>query len=307
MNNFFLIATGFLLLAAGGEVTVRGAVSSAKQFGLSPFFIGAVVIGFGSSLPELVTSIEAMFTDAPGIAIGNIVGSNIANILLVLGIAALISPLCLRGDDIRRDVLLVLLATAGFVVVSLWTGLSAIVGAAMWMALALYLVLSYQRGNEHSVPQRDVEGRISILSSLGMVIIGLVILVAGGYFVVTGGVGLARSYDVDDTLIGLTIVAIGTTLPEIVTTLVAAVRKEGDVALGNVLGSCMFNILAIGGTIAVVTPTRVPEGIVHFDNLVMLGATAFLCLLVFSLRRIPRIIGATLLAAYIGYLAVLWP
>jgi len=312
VNDLILIAVGFLLLAVGGEVTVRGAVSSAQRFGLSPFFIGAVVVGFGSSLPELVTSVEAMFAGSPGIAIGNIVGSNIANILLVLGIAALITPLSLHSHDIRRDALIVLLATTGFAIVSFWFGLSIGVGAGLLLALVLYLVLSYRHGNGHSVPlhqasQVTEERATSSLSSLGMIVIGLVILVAGGYCVVTGSVALAESYGVDHTIIGLTIVAIGTTLPEIVTTLVAALRKEGEVALGNVLGSCMFNILAIGGTIAVVTPTRVPDSIVRFDNLFMLGSVAFLCLLVFAVQRLSRSVGALLLGAYIGYLAILWP
>lgn len=307
MTHLILIVLGFLLLAAGGEFAVRGAVASAKRFGLSPFFIGAVIIGFGSSLPELVTSLEAMLAGSPGIAVGNIVGSNIANILLVLGLAALINPFCLRGKDVRRDSIIAVAATTAFVLVSMRLGLSFPVGLGLLAALVLYLGLSYMWGNGEQDVDDDVGAATSALSSLGMIVAGLVILIGGGYCVVTGGIGLAEAFGVQDTLIGLTIVAVGTTLPEIVTSVVAALRKHGDVALGNVLGSCMFNILAIGGTLAVLTPTEVPASIAQFDNWIMLAVTVLLALLVFAVGRLSRTMGFAMLVAYAGYLAVIWP
>ncbi len=288
------IAVGFLLLIFGGELLVRGAVGLAERLKVSAFVIGAVIIGFGSSTPELVTSIEAGLRGAPGIAIGNIVGSNIINILVVIGIAAVIAPIALSGKHVRLDTIIVCALSAFFVAICTVVDLSPTIGILFVVALAIYLTYAIHRemgavvqaagtiesDGQSSSTTTDQPVALTVASIVG----GLVLVVLGGHFVVDSAVSLAKVFGVSEAIIGLTVVAFGTSLPEIVTAVVAAFRRHADVALGNVLGSCVFNLLAIGGAIAIISPASVPAEIVRFDNLIMLAATILLLLAV-SLSR----------------------
>lgn len=323
LGDILLIAAGFLALVVGGEILVRGAVGLAERLKVSTFIIGAVIIGFGSSMPELVTSIEAGLIGAPGIAIGNIVGSNIINILVVLGIAAMIAPIALAGGHVRTDTIIVCAFSATFVALCTALELTPIIGAILLAALAVYLTYSIRRemnvasgSNAPSQEAASIEGpsigapppaNQPLLLSAGAIAAGFGLLVLGGHFVVVSAISFAQFFGVSETIIGLTVVAFGTSLPEIATAVVAAMRRHADIALGNVLGSCIFNLLAIAGTLALITPVNVPQEIVRFDNLVMLAATVLLLAAVSALRQMGRPVGMLFLAGYAAYLTAIWP
>ncbi|HRK19526.1 MAG TPA: calcium/sodium antiporter [Hyphomicrobiaceae bacterium] len=327
MNDVVLIIGGLLLLIAGGEGLIRGAVAVATRFGMSPLLIGLVLVGFGTSTPELVTSIEASMSGAPGIAIGNIVGSNIANILLILGIAALATPITVGKRALARDGLIMIACSVAFVVVGRFLEFDRMVGAAFVAALCGYLFYAYRQetagapaGHTAAFEKREAHDEVyipagpsdaaksgSVWGSLLLALGGLAAVIFGGKLLVDGAVGLARSAGISETVIGLTIVAVGTSLPELVTSVVAAFRGHSDVALGNILGSNIYNILGIGGATALIAPTRFPPEIVSYDNFVMLGAAVVLVWFANSGYRISRVEGAALLACYGLYVFSIWP
>ncbi|HRI83332.1 MAG TPA: calcium/sodium antiporter [Opitutaceae bacterium] len=325
MNIILALSAGFVLLVAGGELLVRGAVRMAERLGMSPLLVGLTIVGFGTSTPELVTSVQAAMQGSPGIAVGNIVGSNIANILLILGLAALISPITLTPAALRRDGVLVLVTAVMFAVVAwAWT-LDRATGCLLVAGLAGYLTYAYRQEKQatpsHTAafdkgealdelvthhPKRHARSKaLDLAIAIALVAAGLVLVVLGGKYFVTGAIGLARSFEISETVIGLTIVAIGTSMPELVTSVVAAYRKHSDVALGNVLGSNLYNVLGIGGLTALISPTEVPAAIVRFDNPVMIAASAALLLFAWTNRRIGRREGGLLLAGYAAYVLAL--
>jgi cation:H+ antiporter len=327
MSLYLMLAAGFVLLLICGDMLVRGAVATAERLGMSSLLIGVVVVGFGTSMPEMVTSVEASLAGSPGIAIGNIVGSNLANILLVLGLSALAAPIAIPRLAARRDGLVLLAATLLFVAISFFSSLDRLTGAGLFLGLTLYIWFAYQQERKSIVPiASDVAARANELDPkslssdvaalavrrqfaipIALTLAGLVVLIVGGKLLVDGARGIALEAGVSETIIGLTIVAIGTSLPEVVTCIIAALRRHGDVALGNVLGSSVYNLLAIGGVTAIISPTVIPAEIVRFDNLVMLVATLTLLLFLFFGARIGRVQGALLAASYAGYLVWIWP
>jgi cation:H+ antiporter len=334
MLDIGLLLGGLVLLVIGGELLIRGAVAVAERLGMSPLLIGLTLVGFGTSTPELVTSVQAALAQSPGIAVGNIVGSNIANILLILGLSALITPVAVQSNALRRDGALVVLTALLFVVVSYTYMLDRITGVIFTSLLVSYILYAYRQERTpatasdghtsafekaeaydelHDGPIRHQERAKNLAERLGpivpllMALAGLAIVVVGGKLLVDGAIGLARSYGMSEAVIGLTIVAVGTSMPEFVTSVVAAIRKHGDVALGNIMGSSIYNILGIGGVTALISPTAVPTQIVTFDNLVMLAASLAMFLVAWSGYRISRLEGATLLAGYIAYVYVLLP
>lgn len=316
---------GLVLLLVGGELLVRGAVQVAARLGVSPLVIGLTLVGFGTSTPELVTSVQAALSDSPGIAYGNIVGSNIANILLILGASSLIAPILVTSNALKRDCAVMVAVAVLFASVSAAIPLGVAVGAVFLAALAAYLFLAIRqeraRPADHGavyektvaaqeadpalVPSAAPQGRVAV--SLAIALGGLALVVLGGYLLVEGAVGLARTIGISDTIIGLTIVAVGTSMPELVTSVMAAIRRESEVAFGNIVGSNIYNILGIGGMTALIAPTEVPSEIVRFDNLVMLGVSVLLVALAYAGMRISRREGGLLVAGYVVYLALLWP
>lgn len=308
------LAAGLVLLFLGGSLLVRGAVVVASRAGISPLVIGLTLVGFGTSMPELLTSVDAALAGSPGIAIGNVVGSNIANILLVLGIAAAIYPMQVSAPAFRRDgtlVLLVALICAG----SLLLGeVGRIAGTALVLLLFGYIGLMYREETRLGVGKVAKEVAASAPESpvlnnvwLGLAALfgGIAITMIGARFTVLGGIGLAQVAGLSETVIGLTIVAVGTSLPELVTSLVAAIRREADIALGNVIGSNIFNVLGILGVTALVQPLAVPPELFRLDIWVMLGATVFLVVFAVTGWRIIRIEGALLLGGYMAYVGYL--
>ncbi len=299
---------GLACLLAGGELLVRGAVGAARALGVSPLMVGLTIVGFGTSTPELVTSLKAAFAGSPGIAVGNVVGSNIANILLILGIAALLAPVLIGRAAFRRDAAVLLLSLAALAAVVHAGAAGRLAGLGLVAALAAYLVLVY-RAERVAAPEPAPAGPDAIPPRLGAAlptaVAGLALTLLGAHLLVEGAVGLARLGGLSETVIGLTIVAVGTSLPELVTSIVAAIRRQGDVAFGNIVGSNVFNILGILGVTALVHPVPIPPEIARLDLWVVAGATLALVVAGVALARIPRAVGGLFLAAYAGYLAVL--
>ena len=332
MDIILPLAGGLLLLAIGGELLVRGAVAAAERLGVSPLLIGLTLVGFGTSTPELVTSVQAALMNSPGIAVGNIVGSNIANILLILGLSAIIFPIAVGSKALRRDGVLVLATAVALAAIGLVWQLDRLVGLIFVLGLAGYIVYAwgqertgteghtaaFERAEayeevhpsvlhpaaEDAASQKD---RGSLLWPLLMALAGLVVVIFGGRIFVDGSITLARGLGISETVIGLTIVAVGTSMPEFITSVIAAIRRHADVALGNILGSNIYNILGIGGLTALIAPTAIPQEIATFDNLVMVGVSALLLVVARTGWKIGRMEGVVLLVGYVLYVALIWP
>lgn len=307
------ILAGLALLLVGGDALVRGAVALAGVLGVSPFLIGITIVGFGTSAPELVTSLEAALIGSPGIAVGNVVGSNIANVLLILGLTALLAPVAVSRQAFLRDGAMLLLASLACLAVVLLGSLERLAGLLFIAVLLLYLLQAYHRdrraqraaGCPQGAVAHPAPARRRLWLAAGLTLAGLALTLVGAKLLVGGAVALASAAGVSQTLIGLTLVAVGTSLPELSTSVVAALRRQGDVALGNVVGSNIFNVLAILGITAVVRPVPVPAEIVELDVWVMLTATLALAVFAVSGWRLCRAEGAVLLAGYCAYLGVL--
>ncbi|MAU51454.1 MAG: sodium:calcium antiporter [Roseovarius sp.] len=312
--DILYILGGLAGLVIGGDLLVRGAVALARGFGVSPLIIGLTLVGFGTSTPELVTSLQAAFAGSPGIAVGNIVGSNIGNILLILGLAALIAPVAVAPEALRRDGMVMLGATVACVGVVLSGEIGRAAGAGLFAALAAYLlatvVIERRRQTAaaamyaheaETLPERAMgAGRAALI-----MLAGLAATLIGAKFLVTGAIELAARLGMSEAVIGLTIVAIGTSTPELVTSVIAARKGHGDVAFGNIVGSNIFNILGILGVTALVHPLAVPPGIAAFDIWVMLAATVVMLVLARTGWRVGRREGAAMLLGYAAYLGVL--
>jgi cation:H+ antiporter len=313
------IGAGFVLLLIGGDLLVRGAVTVAWRLGVSPLLIGLTLVGFGTSTPELLTSVQAALLGSPGIAVGNVVGSNICNILLILGIAAVIYPIRTSPDAVWRDGTVAMVAAIACTGAALIGTVNAVSGMVLIGLLVAYIVYTYfqERLRFCVVPHSsdaDVanpDGTVAGIVSGGLALAGLIaasglgFTLLGAHFLVGGSIDLARALGTSETVIGLTVVAIGTSLPELVTSVVASLRRHADVAFGNVVGSNIFNVFGILGVTAIVEPIVVPPEIARVDVWVMLAAS--LALIVFSLTgaRLSRAEGGLFIAAYGAYMASL--
>ncbi|WP_447555058.1 calcium/sodium antiporter [Vreelandella sp. EE22] len=302
---------GIALLTLGGEALVRGAVAGAERLGVSALFTGLVIVGFGTSAPELVVSINAALEQKPDIAIGNVVGSNIGNIMLILGLCAFIYPLTTKLQALKRDGLVMLLATLLFILLGLSGELGRFDAMLLLAGLAGYLVWAYlsERQKNDPLETPDAAGNPpdkrppSVLWMLIGVAGGLALLIGGSQLLLYGAVGIAQAAGISEAVIGLTVVAVGTSLPELAVSLVAALRRQTDVAVGNILGSNIFNLLGILGVSAFLQPLLLVERMVVFDQWVMLGSAALLLAFLYTGLRLSRGEGALLLAGYVAYVA----
>ena len=303
---------GFILLFAGGEGLVRGAVSLARRLHVSPLLIGATVVAFGTSMPELVVTLQAALRGSPGIAFGIVIGSNVANLMLILGFAVVITPVVVSRRAVVRDGGALIGATALLVVFVSFGTLVAWQGALMLVLLGVYTCTSYWHERRLEVG-RDIRHRLEemwhvlprpIWLATLAVILGLASVSIGAHLMVGAATIIARGLGITETVIGITVVAVGTSLPELATTVVAAYRKQADVALGNVLGSSLFNILAILGVVTVVTPLPVPDEILHLDIWVLAGITVLVIALALAGVRLGRPFGVLLLLGYAAFAAV---
>ncbi|MEE2566087.1 calcium/sodium antiporter [Hyphobacterium marinum] len=310
--DYLLLVGGLILLAVGGDVLVRGASGAASRLGVSPLLIGLVLVGFGTSMPELTTSVQAALAGSPGIAAGNVVGSNIANILLILGVAALIRSIPVSASALRRDGGFLAASQILAAVLILMTPVGRMSGCILVAAVLVYVGLSYwldrrrtsaaaklHAAEAESVP--DVPG--GLVAALLLFGLGLAGIIFGARLLVDGAVSIARDLGVSETVIGLSIVAVGTSLPELAASVSAALKRQGDIALGNIIGSNIFNVTAILGVTALVRPVAVPDMILQVDLWVMLGAAAALLAFAWTGRRIQRWEGGVLLAFYLAYTA----
>ncbi|WP_298430011.1 calcium/sodium antiporter [uncultured Jannaschia sp.] len=298
--SILLIALGFAGLLIGGEFLVRGAVAVAERLRLSPIVIGITLVGFGTSMPELLASVQAALVGAPGIAVGNVVGSNIANILLILGAAAAIRPVIVARGEFRRDGTVLALATLLCLAAVLSGTLGRGAGLVFLAGLAVYIIHTIRTGAAE--PADPLASRPSMATALLCVAGGLVALLVGARALVSGAVTVAADLGVSEAVIGLTVVAIGTSMPELITSILAARRGQSALAFGNIVGSNIFNILGILGVTALVHPLEVPSVIAGFDIWVMLGATTVLMVAALTVGRIARALGVALLIAYAAYL-----
>ena len=307
---WFFVVLGLVTLLLAGDFLVRAAVNLALRLGISALVVSLTVVAFGTSAPELLIVLSAMADDAPGLAMGNIVGSNTANILLVLGLPALVAGLYTTGFDTKKAFISMILATVLFITLAFVGPFSWWHGGLMLAVLAAILLdqaWTARRVSRVAVATEDLNGVDTSIPGWKItlyLLFGLVGLPLGAKVLVVNAEIIAREFGVPETAIGLTLIAVGTSLPELATTTVAAIRRQADVALGNVIGSNMFNLLAVIGIAALVGPIPVADEFLRFDLWVMLAASFLLIPFVFFGRNITRIWGAALTLLYMAYLLV---
>jgi len=310
--DFVMILAGLILLVFAGDALVKGAVNLSLRLGVPALIVGLTVVSFGTSAPELLVSVQAVLDDAPSLALGNVVGSNIANILLVLGVPALIAALPV-AKDLRADFLMMMGATFLFIALAFAGPLGWPHGLALLAGLGVMLWYSYIRARAHRAEAgaaqvddvEELEGAEPGMSGkriTAYLLGGIIGLPLGANLLVEGAVNVATTMGVSEAVIGLTLVAIGTSLPELATTMMAAVRREAGVALGNVIGSNMFNLMCIIGVASLIGPLPVPPSMLHLDLWVMAASSALLGVFVLSGRSIGKLSGLGLIALYVLYL-----
>ena len=312
--TYLTLLAGLVLLLGGAEVMVRGAVTLARKLDISPMIIGMTVVALGTSAPELIVAVNAALEGAAGMAVGNVVGSNIANILLILGISGLIYPIACDPRAVKRDGSLLAINSLLFALIC-WQGIVGFwSGAALIFLFMVFLGYSYWRESHAKDPEAaelhakeaeefdNLKGGvpIALIATVG----GIGILVLGSEFLVDAGVELARAWGVSEEVIGLTMIAIGTSLPELAASGVAAWRKHTDVALGNVVGSNLFNMLAVMGAAAMVAPLPVAHQILNFDLWVMLISTILLVIFALTRKELSRLESGLFLVTYIVYIGI---
>lgn len=329
--HWLILIGALVVLTAGAEALVRGASAAALRLGVSPLFVGLTVVGFGTSSPELAASVAATLRGQLGISVGNVVGSNIFNIAVILGVTALVSPIVIGIDAVRRDLRIMIAAVVvPFAAAFLGHEVPQWLGGLMVLGLVAFLWSAYAAGRRAGAEEK-ARAAAELEASLGvhapgeggaapaakpplgerwwfcavLVLGGLGALIGGAHYFVLSAVEIARGFGISELVIGLTIVAAGTSMPELVTSIVAAIRRSPDIAVGNIIGSNIFNILGILGVAAVIRPQTVSSQVLVLDLPVMLAACLALGPLLKSGGRISRIEGACLLAAYGVYLGVL--
>jgi len=317
--DYFKIAIGLLLLFIGGEALVRGSVVLSKRLGISAILIGVVVVGFGTSAPEMIVSIQASLKGQPDIALGNVVGSNIANVLLILGLAGVLTPVYCHHKAIHRDALVGVIASVALLVLSYVGIISRLSGAVMLLALIVYLVYSYrlERREKWASSQKatptlheqevdELSSKMSLRTSIVLAIVGIIMLVFGADSLVEGASNVARQFGISEAVIGLSLVALGTSLPELATAISAAIKKHSDVIIGNVLGSNLFNILSILGVTSMIKPIPVTGQIATFDIPLALAIAFILLVIILVLKKIGRITAVLFIVSYFSYIAWLY-
>lgn len=316
MDWLFVIG-GLVLLVGGGDALVRGAGGIAYLAGVTPAVVGLTIVAAGTSMPELVVSVQAALAGTPGIAIGNIVGSNIFNIAAILGLTALIRPLRIQGNTVRLEWPVMMLAAFQFHLLARDGRIDRLEGGFLFAAMTVFTAYVVWLARKSATPsEREAfeeiatasfgkTGKKAALFNITAVLVGIGLLAVGSSVLVRGATGVAEAFGVSDTVIGLTIIAAGTSAPELVTSIVAAWRGRDDIAVGNIVGSNIFNVLAIGGITSLIQPLSVPAEILLRDNWWMIGASLLLFPLMKTGMRINRAEGGVLLLGFAGYMALL--
>ena len=303
------IIAGLLILFLGGESVIRGSISLARHLNISRILVSCVIVGFGTSMPEMTVSIEAMIKEAPGIAIGNVVGSNIVNILFILGFAGMISPIILKDSVINRDIIVMLLATLIFVLLGATGVIGLASGVLMIGILGGYIGYSYFKDRTKFSEQdiKNIERDLGFVRNANLVmsfficVVGFVLLIVGSSIMLDGSIALATKLKIDQEIIGLGIVAVGSCLPELATAGIAAYRKHSNIVVASIVGSNIFNILSIVGVISLIDSIKIPPHILKLDLWILLGITCIISAIFLKRITFGKKLGGLFVIAYIYY------
>ncbi len=300
-----LTFVGFVFLLYSGDCIVRGALAAAHKTNIAPILIAIVIVGFGTSVPEFFISIEAAGTGSFGLAHGNIVGSNIANILLVIAAPAIIFPVTTMAPRVVGMTMFMVVATIAWLVITLFWGLNPMIGAGFILALLVGLVFAWSFGHvdkTEDTPQEKHLQAMPFWRMVTLILIGIVGLPLGAHLLIQGGIGVARSTGISEEVLGLTLLAIGTSLPELGAALAAAIRRQSEVAIGNVLGSNIFNIFGVGGAVALFGQQSLSAEFHDYSHIAMLGAALAFAFVVLIRRRVGVLTGGVFLVLYGVYI-----
>jgi cation:H+ antiporter len=306
MLDFIIIPLSLFLLYIGGEGVLKGVLVIARKFKLSNILVSAVIIGFGTSLAELTVSVEAVLIGSPDIALGNIIGSNIANILLVTAIAALITPIMLKNLKINRDIFVMIVASLLLLFFKFIDWLNFYSGVIFLLILFSYISYSYFQDQKDNGDKEENLENFSLIKAIIYSVIGLATLILGGWLLVNSSIKIAQSYGISEAVIGLTIVAVGTAIPELTTTIIASIKKHNDLVIGNILGSNIFNILGILGVTLLIENIPVTDEMMKKGIWEMIAATLFFIIILRFAKSISKLIASVMLTSYAVYIVYLF-
>jgi cation:H+ antiporter len=306
MYDLIIIPISLLLLYLGGEGALKGVLVIAHKFKLSNILVSAVIIGFGTSLAELTVSVEAVLIGSPDIALGNIIGSNIANILLVTAIAALITPIMLKNLKINRDIFVMIVASLLLLFFKFIDWLNFYSGVIFLLILFSYISYSYFQDQKGNGEKEENLENLSLIKAIIYSVIGLATLILGGWLLVNSSIKIAQSYGISEAVIGLTIVAVGTAIPELTTTIIASIKKHNDLVIGNILGSNIFNILGILGVTLLIENIPVTDEMMKKGIWEMIAATLFFIIILRFAKSISKLIASVMLTSYAVYIVYLF-
>jgi cation:H+ antiporter len=306
MLDFIVIPLSLFLLYIGGEGVLKGVLVIARKFKLSNILVSAVIIGFGTSLAELTVSVEAVLIGSPNIALGNIIGSNIANILLVTAIAALITPIMLKNLKINRDIFVMIIASLLLLFFKFIDWLNFYSGVIFLLILFSYISYSYFQDQKDNGDNEENLENFSLIKAIIYSVIGLATLILGGWLLVNSSIKIAQSYGISEAVIGLTIVAVGTAIPELTTTIIASIKKHNDLVIGNILGSNIFNILGILGVTLLIENIPVTDEMMKKGIWEMIAATLFFIIILRFAKSISKLIASFMLTSYAIYIVYLF-
>jgi cation:H+ antiporter len=306
MLDFIIIPLSLFLLYIGGEGVLKGVLVIARKFKLSNILVSAVIIGFGTSLAELTVSVEAVLIGSPDIALGNIIGSNIANILLVTAIAALITPIMLKNLKINRDIFVMIVASLLLLFFKFIDWLNFYSGVIFLLILFSYISYSYFQDQKDNGDKEENLENFSLIKAIIYSVIGLATLILGGWLLVNSSIKIAQSYGISEAVIGLTIVAVGTAIPELTTTIIASIKKHNDLVIGNILGSNIFNILGILGVTLLIENIPVTDEMMKKGIWEMIAATLFFIIILRFAKSISKLIASFMLTSYAIYIVYLF-
>jgi len=308
---------GMAILVKGGDYTIDGAVAIARYYGMPPLLVGFTIVAFGTSLPELIASINANMNDMPSIAVGGMIGSNISNILLVGGVCAMIAPLMAHPNRLRNDLIMLMIVTCVWGYLLATMVITPLIGAISVAALIAYIIIQYHLAskdkNQEMAPSniendQEDDAPKNPKAAFVAILIGLVGLALGAELLIRGAVTTARIIGIQESVIGLTIVALGTSLPELTTCAIAAVKRQGDMIIGNIIGSNIFNLMMVLGGIAMIKPYGIIDSeptLIGQDTPIMVGVTVVFITSSIVFKKLPRIVGGIFTLAYIGYIGLL--
>ena len=312
-SSVALLLSGLVLLALSGEALIRGAVTTALALRLPPLIIGLTIIALGTSAPEFTVSVQAALVGQADIAIGNVIGSNIANILLVLGLMALLNPFQVSGETLKRDGRVMLMVSALLVAMAYWGMISALMGAGLLLALLVYMIALYRGAQSESQGNKEASENVTenvlpggLWLAVPVLVAGLIGIIWGADLMVTGAIQLARGFGVSEAVIALSIVAIGTSLPELAVSIVASLRGQAGLAVGNIIGSNISNILLILGGTSLLAPLAISDVLANRDVWVMLGVAILGVYFMSTGRTMSRLEGGVCVALYISYIGFIY-